>query len=92
MNDKQVFVLQQYPDFNKSVTGVIVPKEVTRNQVQAAWSYAIEHSPLTLQKPDYDKAIKLLLERHPSWQLVSVGHGITISVDLKYAKDDEPET
>jgi len=49
---------------------IITPDTTTKEIVMAAWSYAVHHRPKTLSTPDYDAALKLLLERHPSWQFI----------------------
>lgn len=49
---------------------IVTPKAVDYKAVEAAWSYALRHSAKGIDIPDVQAAIKLLLERHPDWQVV----------------------
>jgi hypothetical protein len=91
----RVFSLQPYgnqPRNAKAVQYVIVTPDLIEPQiVQAAWSYAVRYSAKGLDLPDYDAAVKLLHQRHPSWTVVeSVVQ--PIPVNLALADQDTPET
>ena len=58
----KAYVLQQD---NRS--GDYLPEELPREQVQKEWSYAIRYGADGLDKPNYENAVKLMLERNPTW-------------------------
>lgn len=59
--------------------------------VTAAWSYAIRYTAKGLDIPDYQAAVKLLLERHPSWQ-VFIGEDVgSIGYGAELADKDTPD-
>lgn len=58
--------------------------------VASAWAYALRHTAKGLDLPDHDEALKLMFERHPSWQIIE-GQVQPINVALQLADKDEPE-
>ncbi len=70
---------------------VVTSETVTDEVVTNAWTYAVRYSAKGLDYPDYDAALKLLIKRHPSWQIVG-RHVHSIKLNLAGAKDDIPET
>ena len=56
-----------------------------------AWTHAVRYTAKGLDYPDYEAALQLLLERHPSWQVVGL-HCPTVAIDLRNAGEDIPET
>lgn len=69
---------------------VLTPEPVEQARVQAAWAYALRHTAKGLDLPDHDAAIALMLERHPSWQLIE-GRVGQAPVAMGLADQDEPE-
>lgn len=66
---------------------VITPEPVHTSKVQIAWTYAVRYTAKGLDIPDYPAAIKMLLERHPSWTIIPEGPA-SIPVDLTIKEDD----
>ena len=77
--------------FKDVLHAVVMLPEVTEAAiVTAAWSYAVTFSAKGLNRPDYDAAVELLKQRHPSWNVV--GNKFTrIDLDLAKADDDLAE-
>jgi hypothetical protein len=70
---------------------VLTPEPTADETVVVAWTYALRYSAKGLDMPDYDAALALLLQRHPSWQIVDRrAHGI--NPDLSKDIEDTPET
>lgn len=84
----QVFYLC---DRHRTIYGtVFVPDPTTEQVVSAAWSYAMQYSAKGLDLPDYEAAIKLLLERHPTW-LFSVGNPQAAYYRPNLSDQDKPD-
>ncbi len=86
-----MFLLQRHPEHQITVGVVVTPEPTDRETVAKAWSYALKHSPVTLDQPDYAKAFALLRERHPDWDVLGTGDGkrITeINYSVKLADED----
>lgn len=69
---------------------VVTPEPMTKEKVEAAWSYAVRYSAKGLDVPDYEAASKLLIERHPGWKIYE-GKNYTIMYNSKLAEDDVPD-
>lgn len=69
---------------------VITSDKTDKDQVFAAWSYAVRYTARGLDLPDYDEAFALIQRRHPSWQY---GRGTedTIWYVGHFAENDKPE-
>lgn len=76
---EQVYLLK-IPDDSYAI---ILPEPIRLEIVVAAWSYALRYSAKGLDVPDYEAALKLMLKRHPSWQVIKArGHGVEYIKDL----------
>jgi hypothetical protein len=71
------------------IAGIIAPEPVTGEQVVAAWSYAFRYSADGLDLPNYEAARELLLERHPTWDLIWTSERV-VSYDADLADMDTP--
>jgi len=69
---------------------LITPKDIEQNVAAAAWSFAVRNTAKGLEMPDYDAAIQLMLERHPSWEIID-SPVLPASVNLTLADEDRPE-
>lgn len=69
---------------------VLTPEPVADETVVAAWTYALRFSAKGLDLPDYEAALELLIERHPSWEIVDMRVHIAHS-DLRWNAEDIPE-
>lgn len=69
---------------------LMTPSPVSLEDVTAAWSYAIRYSAKGLDLPDFDAAIALLKERHPSWT-VFTSQFPTVGYDKSLADADQPD-
>lgn len=47
---------------------IIVPEPVEAAVVSAAWTYAFQYGADGLDLPNYERAIEIVVERHPTWQ------------------------
>jgi hypothetical protein len=89
-----MFLLQKHQDHQITMGLVVTPEPTSRDTIKKAWSYALKHSPVTLDQPDYARAFELLKERHPSWQVIGSADGkrITgITYEAKSADEDIQE-
>ena len=60
------------PRLPQAIIGLIItPEDMDAKRVTAAWSYALRYSAKGLDVPDTDAAVKLMLDRHPSWRFES---------------------
>ncbi len=69
--DRQVSLGEDFfpasPDHN--IVGVIiVPEPIDSSFVSAAWSYAFQYGADGLDLPNYQRAIEIVMERHPTWR------------------------
>lgn len=72
------------------VAVVIIPYEVDANVVQAAWSYAVQYGADGLSLPNYQNAVEILMERHPTWH-AGVTDGWKISFNPENVLTDVPD-
>jgi len=87
----RIFNLSQYNVQRPSQQLILITKNPMENQqVTAAWAYALRHTAKGLDLPDHEAAVKLLLERHPSWSVVE-GKIENIPVNLAVADQDVAE-
>lgn len=77
---------------NLSFPGAVVltPEAIPTYVVLNAWTYAVRYSAKGLDHPDYEGALNLMLQRHPSWQIIDRAC-VGIQFDLKNAGEDIPE-
>lgn len=69
---------------------VLTPEPIEGNKIVAAWAYALRHTAKGLDLPDHDAALALMLERHPTWQIIEGQLG-SVPVQLALASQDETE-
>jgi hypothetical protein len=69
---------------------VITPTAMESKVVSAAWSYALRYTAKGLDLPDYQSALKMLKQRHPSWTIIESQIDNAI-VNLAIADTDKPE-
>jgi len=86
----QIFILQNYGIALKEYA-IITSIGVSQEDVTAAWSYAVRYTAKGIDLPDHEAAAKLLIERHPSWQILKTTV-MTIAVNLAFADKDQPES
>ena len=92
MLSDQVFMLLDVS--NKEIKAVaLVPYLISADRVQKAWSYALKYCPASLHEADYEKAIKVMMSRHPRWAVaLRVQRELTIvAYDPKKASQDVSE-
>ncbi|MGB7341111.1 MAG: hypothetical protein WBC91_19600 [Phototrophicaceae bacterium] len=88
----QLWQLAPYANMNPVFRYVVMtPEPIEHSIVIAAWAYALRHTAKGLDLPDHEAALELLLERHPSWQVIE-GQVVNVPVQLAVADNDEPET
>lgn len=88
----QLWQLQPYANRDPQFKYVVLtPEPLEQPVVLAAWAYALRHTAQGLDLPDHQAALELLLERHPSWQIIE-GQILTVPVQLQFAEKDEPES
>lgn len=59
------------------VAVAIIPQEVDSDIVTAAWSYAVQYGADGLYLVNYQRAVEILQERHPTWT-VAITKGYTV--------------
>lgn len=74
----------------KTRFAVVTPDPTDFHKIIAAWSYALRYSARGLDVPDYDAAVALLKQRHPSWEIFA-SLTPTVSYSPEFAEQDEPE-
>jgi len=90
MHEDRVFMLKGY--LRSQFRAVLVtPEPQTVEKVRNAWGYAVKYTSKSLDEPDHEAALRLLVERHPKW-LVIPSLTPSIEVDLKNAVHDVPES
>lgn len=87
---ERVFVLKGYRSHDLKMV-LITPQPVKAVIAQNAWSYAVKYTAKSLEEPDHEAALKLLLERHPSWTVIP-SMLIQVDVHLTDAEKDVPES
>lgn len=95
MAASRVFSLQSYRSPTQNAKEpfhctVITPNDVEITIVRAAWSYAVRYTAKGLDIPDHEAALELLMQRHPSWQIIRSAVQ-TVPIDLSFADNDKPE-
>ena len=86
---EQVFILQNYATSAQEYV-VITPEPLAEEIVAAAWSYAVRYTAKGLDLPDHKEAVRLMSQRHPSWQILKTT-ALPIGVNLRLADKDQPE-
>lgn len=85
MSDKPKFIIFQIVGMGKDVhttlATVITPEPTTHTRVQMAWMYAVRQTPKELFVPDYDAALQMMGERHPSWTIMRGEHVARVLYD-----------
>lgn len=84
----KLFVIYGYKDVVHAVLST--PTVTEPSVVTAAWAYAVTYSAKGLNIPDYEAAVELLKQRHPSWQVLSSSF-TRIELSLADAIGDTPE-
>lgn len=77
--NRRAFLGDNFFDVNPShdiVGVVIIPEPVTADIVGAAWTYAVRYGADGLDLPNYQRAIEILMERHPTWAAYTTNGGI----------------
>ena len=69
------------------VAVVIIPENVRSEIVSAAWSYAVRYSADGVDLPNYQAAVELMMQRHPTW-IAAATKGYTISFNADRAELD----
>lgn len=72
-----------------TVAVVILPDELCYRDVEAAWSHAVRYTARGLDLPDYEAAVSLMMQRHPSW-VASVTRGFHVNYRAESADLDTP--
>jgi hypothetical protein len=86
----RLFNLQAYGIRTQLHYVVITPEGTDPNMVYAAWAYAVRYTAKGLDLPDHEAAIRLMMQRHPSWKLInSIVQNVPI--DLSRADQDIQE-
>lgn len=75
---------------DKLVAVVIPPEDVSHETVETAWGYAVMYSAKGLTIPDWEAAVTLLKNRHPSWEVIGYEF-IPVGLNLSKADEDVPE-
>lgn len=88
IHEDRIFILHGWQSKERFV--VLTPEPITVAKVQNAWSYAVRYTAKALDLPDHNAAMKLMLERHPSWQVVE-SLCPNVQIDLSKADDDTPD-
>lgn len=81
--DRQVLLGEDYfgGGGDHGIVGVvIVPDEVDASIVTAAWSYAVQFGADGLTLINYERAVEIMQERHPTW-IIALTKGYTINFD-----------
>lgn len=70
---------------------LIVPEPIEKEVVEAAWSYAIRYGADGLDLPNFERAIEILVERHPTWQAyITYGNVIYYRAELANMDTQDP--
>lgn len=72
------------------VAVVILPEATSIGKARDAWTHAVRYTAKGLDIPDFDAALVMLKERHPSWTVIPSGCPL-VPYDLKGASPDVPE-
>lgn len=70
---------------------VILPEESDGKNVSAAWAYALTHTAKGLEHPDYEKALELLKQRHPTWILEKPYRIGLVGYNPQISENDAPD-
>ncbi len=69
---------------------VLTPEPIAEETMVIAWTYALRYSAKGLDLPDYDAALEMLIQRHPSWEIVD-RHAHITNPDMRQDAEDVPE-
>jgi hypothetical protein len=81
----EYFQISPYQHFIVAVA--ITPEDVTGEVVGAAWTYAIRFGADGLDLPNWERAIEIMMERHPTWEVYTT-KGYTLRYDFVSAELD----
>lgn len=86
-------ILGMGKDVHTTLATVITPEPITHERMKMAWMYAIRHTPKELHVPDYDAALKMMGERHPTWNIIMGEQVARVHYDDRYDKqvNDTPD-
>lgn len=85
------FRLRSYGNAEPQFSYILITAELVNVEtVAAAWAYAVRYTAKGLDLPDHQAAMKLMLERHPSWNIVE-SRCVDIQVNLALAEKDVSE-
>lgn len=73
-----------------TVAVVIIPEDIRTEVIEAAWSYAVRYSADGIDLPNYQAAVELMMERHPTW-IAAVTKGYNISYSAERSGEDVAE-
>ncbi len=85
--ETRVFVLRGVPHSPDFLVTLLTAENTNHEIVIAAWSSAVRYSAKGYDVPDYDAAIKRMIDKHPSWQVLREPI-VTIKYDPTKADDD----
>jgi hypothetical protein len=89
--DRQVLLGEDFFGPSRgTVAVVIIPDDVRTEVIVAAWSYAVRYSADGIDLPNYQAAVELMMQRHPTW-IAAATKGYTISFDAESAELDFEE-
>jgi hypothetical protein len=69
---------------------VILPEPTQWERVRDAWTHAVRYSAKGIDLTDYDAALVLLKQRHPSWEIID-SSVLDVMWDTKRAGEDVAE-
>lgn len=70
---------------------LILPEPVPWERVRDAWTHAVRYSAKGIDLPDYDAALSLLKQRHPSWEIID-SSALDVMWDTRRAGEDILDT
>jgi len=68
---RRTALAEEYFDVNVDhniIAVIIVPEPVTGDVVGAAWTYAVRYGADGLDLVNFERAIEIIMERHPTWR------------------------
>lgn len=93
--DRQAFLGDEYfevtPYQHFILAVAITPEDVSGETVGAAWTYAIRYGADGLDLPNWERAIEIMMDRHPSWQVYAT-KGYTLRYDFVSADLDSQDS
>lgn len=92
--DRRAFLGDDYfqvsPYDHQIIAVAITPQDVTGETVGAAWTYAMRYGADGLDLPNWERAIEIMSERHPSWKIYST-KGYTLRYDFVSSELDRQD-